>query len=251
MTETVFDAPDGTLVAKPDVTPATVKEGVLEDLVGEGKKFKTTEDLARGKAESDLYIARLEEEQRGLREDLAKKVGSEETLEQLRAEMSKLQPADKPKDNTSPELTAANIAELVKESVTALEESRTANQNVVTANDALVRHYGSEEKARAGFEAKAIEVGMTVESLKNLAATSPTAFVKLMGLEAGAPAKDDPLGTNKSDVNPVAVDLHNPVAVEGTKAYFDAMRKSDKNKYWTPAVQNLIFEARKAGTYEI
>lgn len=32
---------------------------------------------------------------------------------------------------------------------------------------------------------------------------------------------------------------------EGTKAWYDALRVSDKKKYYTPAIQNRMFEDRK------
>jgi len=44
----------------------------LAELVGEGKKFKTQEDLARGKAESDAYIKILEKRSDELRNDYLK-----------------------------------------------------------------------------------------------------------------------------------------------------------------------------------
>jgi len=44
----------------------------LEELVGEGKKFKTVEDLAKGKLEADSFIAQLEGELKGVKGDLTK-----------------------------------------------------------------------------------------------------------------------------------------------------------------------------------
>ncbi len=235
----------------PAAAPTVVKEGVLEDLVGDGKKFKTSEDLARGKVESDNYITRLEQETRGLREDLAKKVNVDETIEQLRRELRESKvPADKPKDDTSPELTAAKVVELVKSAMTEEERTNTANQNVLSSNSALVKHFGSQEKANEHFAARAKQVGMTAEALQLIAEQSPTAFVTLMGLAETKPAgsAEASLNLNQSDVNPV-VDVTSATAKDGTKAYFENMRKTDSTRYWTPETQNKIFAATKAGTY--
>ena len=64
----------------------------LAELVGEGKKFKTDKDLARGKYEADLYVKTLErqlDELRNdhlkLREDYTARAKLEELLGQLEA----------------------------------------------------------------------------------------------------------------------------------------------------------------------
>src|SRR4029450_8159059 len=55
----------------------------LEELVGEGKKFKTPEDLARGKAESDSFIERLQKELHGLRNELKSRLQLEEVVDRI------------------------------------------------------------------------------------------------------------------------------------------------------------------------
>ncbi len=251
MTETIFDAtgvaPVKEGVAAPTDAVNEATPGYLGGLVGPDKKFKSVEDLAHGKAESDIYIARLEQEAQDLRADLAKKTDADQTLEQLRQQMKELKDdADKPKDNTNPELTTENIAELVKQSVTALEVGKTADQNVAIANAALVKHYGDVEKARAAFAQKATELGMPQDALRDIAAKSPTAFAKLIATE-GKPVVTDPLNLDQNDVN-TSVNL-NPGDQGGLKAHYDKMRRENDREYWKPETQQAIFAAQKAGTY--
>src|SRR6266853_6356138 len=54
-----------------------------DDLVGEGKKFKDPEALARSKIESDRFIANLLREQSEMRETLNKRINEEEFLNRL------------------------------------------------------------------------------------------------------------------------------------------------------------------------
>jgi hypothetical protein len=73
----VFESP-----TKGEETPVTQ----VSDLVGEDKKFKTVEDLAKGKLEADSYIEQLKEENRIAREKLGELEGSkskDETVSEL------------------------------------------------------------------------------------------------------------------------------------------------------------------------
>ena len=73
---TVFDEATGT-------PKEETQTSELADLVGEGKKFATVEDLAKGKQESDRFIEQLQGELSGLREDLGKRMTSEQVLEEI------------------------------------------------------------------------------------------------------------------------------------------------------------------------
>ncbi len=94
---------------------------------------------------------------------------------------------------------------------------------------------------------KAAELGLSIEFLKDVAAKSPTAFLNVMG-ETEKPLVESDL--TKSSVNSEGLKRQNNVVLkEGTKAYFDNLRKTDPKTYWTPHTQQRIFEAAKRGTY--
>jgi len=242
MTEDVF-ASDHNSEAPPAVNP-------VEALVGDGKKFKTVEDLARGKLESDAFIKRLTDEAAELRAELAKKNDADAQLAALREEMQTLRTANPQpsRENTNPALTIDSVKALVNESITQAERNRTVHQNVTTANDAMVKHFGSLENAASAVKAKATEVGMTVEALRDIAARSPTAFTKIMGVEMQISSNEplNPASATREVVNKPAGD-----PIKGTKPYYEKMRKETPNQYWSPAIQQEIFQATKAGTYQL
>lgn len=223
----------------------------LEALVGEGKKFKSVEDLARGKAEADAHIARLESEMAELRKDLGKSVDAAAQLNELRDELKALRTANPQasRDNTSPALTVDGIKALVNESLTQAERNRTAQQNIQKANDAMVQHFGSLEKASEAVKARAAVVGLSVQDLQLMAAKSPTAFQKIM-LD-GAEKSDGPLNPQSAVREVPAGGFEGGKPKEGTKAYFDDLRKTDPKRYWKPETQEAIIRAAKAGTYQL
>lgn len=228
----------------------TPPDNVASTLVGDGKKFKTVDDLARAKIESDNFIEQLKRENAQARDEVKKAALADEQLEALRNEIKALREArgEPSRDHTNPALTIESVKSLVAETITQAERNRTASQNISEANDSMVKQHGSLEAAAQAVKARASEVGMTVEALRDIAAKSPTAFAKIMGTEP--PKSAEPLSPNR-----VATErTPNPggdAPAEGTKAYFDAILKRSRQEYFTPRVQQAIWKAVQAGTYQL
>lgn len=231
-------------------TTETPAPAPTTDLVGPDKKFKTVEDLARGKAEADAYIENLKREQAELRAELAKATKTDEELAALRAELNALRTATPQgsREQTVPALTVDSVKSLVEQTITQAERNRTAQQNVQAANAEMVRVHGTLEKAAEAVKARAAEVGMSLEAIKAIAASSPTAFAKIMGNEQAKSVA--PLNPNR--VAPERTPSLTPNdTTPGTKAYFDNIQKTDRNAYFSPRVQQEIWKAVKAGTYQL
>lgn len=232
--------------------PEQTSEGTtVADLVGEGKKFKTVEDLARGKVEADAFIERLKQENATALEAARNSALADEKLDVLRKEIATLKAANpqSSREPTSPALTPDSIKTLVSEAITQTERNRTAQQNINAANDQMVKTLGSLENAANAVKAKASEVGMTLEALKDIAAKSPSAFLKIMGQEVALSREPlDPtrvVRENTPNLTPNA-----PTA--GTKAYFDNILKTQgRGVYFTPRIQQEIWKAVQAGTYQL
>src|SRR6185295_15850056 len=106
----------------------------------------------------------------GIREDLKKSTLGAEELESLRTEIKNLKSAtpQASRDNTNPALTVDSVKSIVEQTITQAERNRTAQQNILSANDAMVKQYGSLDKAAEAVKARAAEVGMTVEALRSV-----------------------------------------------------------------------------------
>ncbi len=235
-----------------DVFNSTEATPTTNDLVGEGKKFKTVDDLVRGKVEADAFIERLKAEQEGLRAELDKRVSAEQQLEQLKNELKQRQeqPAQ-PKTPTGSALTASDIEALVERTITSRERGRTSSQNIEEANSQAIRHFGTQDAAAKAVQAAAAKRGLSLQKLKEIAAESPSTFAELVGVPA-APAAP----TVGSFVQPSAgVPDNAHVSAQqkpGTYEYAENVRRTDPRKYWDKNFQNkYVVEARLAGTYKI
>lgn len=233
----------------PEVNTETTQEqqaepGVLESLVGEDKKFKSVEDLAKGKAESDKFIEQLQSELSGLREELDKRLTAEDVLTKIREENSANQSNGEP---TSSSLSEDKVAELVKST---LESTRTEEQrqaNIASVDQKLQEMYG--DKANAELQKKAAELGVGVDFLASVAMQSPAAFFNTVGINANQQAGGVQVSTSTVNTEVLAQQGEASQAKAGSKAYFDQMRKDNPKLYWDPKTQNQIMEARASGAY--
>lgn len=216
------------------------------ELVGDGKKFSDAEALAKSKLEADRHISNLESQLKEIREELAKRESAEEIAERLRNERN----ADPKPSTSTPGLSEERVAEIVKNTVTSIERSRSVRENVLEAERQFKSMYG--DKTQEVLKAKASELGMTVEQLGKIAGESPTAFGKLVGLEK----KDSKASGNQS---PMDSDLnqegfhnnnqHGPLK-EGSQAYWAAKRKELGAKFWEPKIQQQIMKDKMEGRYD-
>lgn len=218
-----------------------VDDSPFSQLVGEGKKFKTPEDLAKGKLEADRFIEQLTKEQAELREELKRFVGIEEKVESLlkaqQAVQSPSTPA--PAAPTGP-VDQTDINKLVNDALSAREAQNSAASNFKTSQQAVIEANGGNiESARKAIVDRATALGVSVEYMKSQAETSPTAFLALMGMtRTQAPANSD---APRSTHTQVPVNHQGPAP--GSKEYFDHLRRTDPTTYYSPAVQNQLHKA--------
>jgi hypothetical protein len=223
----------------------------LAELVGDGKKFKNEEALAKGKAESDVYIEQLKSELAGLREDLAKNQENktQNTLEEIKQQLLNNRQAEQlqtpeAEEKTTPELSRDDIQELVDNAITQRETQQTVTQNIDQTNKALLSRFGTAEKAAEAARERLDELGISNEDFKSMASKSPTAAMALFG--AGSNQSPAPTIT-QSTINTESRSMGEP---KNVKEQFDELRRSNPTKYWTHEVQNEIFRLKKEGKYD-
>lgn len=224
MTDTIFDTPE-------DRTQGSL----FEDLVGEGKKFKTNDDLARGKAEADRYIDQLKTEMAELRSDLAARVKLEDVIDRLASrnnedqhELPNLEPNDR---SGQPAISSDAIERLIETKITNRDKERTARENRDSVKAKLTEVFGADYPKR--LEDRREALGLDKDTLNNLASRSPTAFMELVAPRAAErPGFVPPRSSVASEHF-----IPNPQAQPGSRSWYDNLRKSDPTTYWTPKVQ--------------
>ena len=230
----------------PEPSPTTESE-YLEKLVGEGKKFKTVDDLARGKIEADEFIERLKQEQQQLREELEKRVGLEEKLDSLLKAQHKPDPSNQSQPPQQPQVDDLDIDKLIDERMTARERAALESKNFEESQRAIVDHCGGDgEAARRFIQERAKELGVSPEYLGQRAKESKSAFLALVGIASKPqPVPSTPRGTTGDA--PVQHGQPQP----GTWEYFEALRKSDPKRYFSPKVQQELHKAVREGRIQL
>lgn len=242
MTDSLFNGNDPA-----DNTPDPAKN-YLEELVGEDKKFKTPEDLARGKAEADAFIERLKREQEELRKELNTRLTLEQYLDRIGTKQDPSRNDSTPNEpngggvgnETQTSLKAEDIEQLIERKVSERERQRIQEQNVMQVKQELQRAFGSDFTSKLRETGQAL--GMTEEEMNSLAASRPKAFLKLVGADQ-APAAS---ASNNSLFTPPSSSLNTASAAkptgDRTQSYYDAIKQKDPKAYWSPAVQNQLHQ---------
>lgn len=155
----------------------------LETLVGEGKKFKTIEDLAKGKLEADRFIEKLSSEQEQLRKELEARMALEEQLARHAAGASgQPAPTSVPPANQPSSTPTVDVDKLLDEKLAKRAEFERQSQNTAQVDNFLLQHFGDAEKAREAVAKLNATLGI---DMKQIASVSPEAAIRLIRGEAG------------------------------------------------------------------
>lgn len=220
-----------------------------EDLVGEGKKFETTDALAYGKEMADRHIIHVEAENQRLRDQLESVKGQGDLLEELKAELSKPQTTSVPVEATTPSsepnVAVQDLSQQVRQVLAEEQAVTTANQNLAVVKDRMVKQFGEAWSTQGEVIASA--EGLSVAELNEIAAKSPTAFFKLAGLET-TQVVNQPGGV-QGTINTEAVLKSSTNGIKNN-AHYTAVRKEmgDSEFYSNTRLQNEMLEnAHKMG----
>lgn len=171
-----------------DTTPDPNKN-FLEELVGEGKKFKTPEDLARGKAEADSYIKILERKSDELRTDYLKlqdEYSSRAKLQDLVEELKKQQltssnTTQANEDRTQPELDLNKIEGLVSSKIQQYETSKRQAENFELVRNKIKERFGSNYQDTLKQHMESLD--LSEEDLNDMARNRPKFLLRTLGLD--------------------------------------------------------------------
>lgn len=150
------------------------EDSLVHELVGEGKKFKDVEALARGKKESDQYIQSLKEkneELQALAENLKSRLESATRVRDTSESQSRTEVM---------EPDPARLRDVIKGLFQEQTEEQTRTSNLRKFENEVVKEFG--EKAAEILNETALTIGMSVDQLKVMAATTPEAAKRLIGI---------------------------------------------------------------------
>lgn len=226
----------------------------LEEYVGEGKKFKDAAALARAKAESDAFIARLQRETEGLRQDLSTRIKLEEFMDRMNSQNSsganqatQTAGTGNLEDGTASNATSPDdIEKLIEQRLAAREAEAARKRNLEATKTRLQEALGQDFAQELSNRTEAL--GLSKEFVSNLAETQPKALFALLGLDGQqTQRKEDGLfSAPRSSVNTSG--LGTSGNQEKNWAYFEKIRKQNPAAYWSTQTQKEIHsQAAKLG----
>lgn len=172
-----------------DIDP---NKNYYEELVGDGRKFKDNEDLAKGKYMADMHIKMLERRMDELRADYIKEQSENATrakLEDLLKTMetrpaSSDQPLANVVPDTSPKFDLSEIEKRMEEKLSqGLSAYETANRQKANTNSVvskLKERYGDNYQPVVKQQIQSL--GMTDEMFNQMVKDAPQALLKTLGI---------------------------------------------------------------------
>jgi hypothetical protein len=185
---------------KGDQSPVDQKN-YLQELVGENRKFKDVESLARGKAQSDDYIKTLEMKLDEYRTDMLKlqeESNKRATLEEL-LDQIKRQPEAHQEPEVKPEPKPyrpdpREIESLVDSKLTQREQTKKEQENYNFVRNRIQERFGQDYQAK--LNERISELDMSPEEVNLLARRSPKILLKALDLDQDF--KPDTFGAPRS-----------------------------------------------------
>jgi len=208
-----------------------------------GDNWADPQVLAKGKLEADEFIVNLEKQNEELRAELNKQDYTKELLEKMQAKQNETpttgnQLADKGgtgQENTTPQFGEDELKALVMSTLETRDAETVRNGNIQAVDAKLNELYGTEvDKV---MDKRSAELGMSKERLGELAAESPSAFMKLIGEEVKVEANPVTKGTINT-----STDSFTMQAGERDYKYYQELRRKDRRTYFTPAVQKQMMQ---------
>lgn len=198
--ETPSDNTD-TARQKADVLVAKLLEIKRED---GSPKYESVESALDALKITQDHIKKIEAENADLRVKTSESDQLKETLKRLQERnVNEEKPSDK--TNTNGGLSEEAVKELVRRQLGEEEANAKAITNIKSVQDTLINKLGTKEKAQEYVVAKAAELGLSPEALKQLSASAPNAALALLGEAVRSPTPTNtssvriPLGNPSSD----------------------------------------------------
>jgi hypothetical protein len=210
----------------------------LSTLVGEGKKYKTVEDLARSRLEADGFIEKLKVENAALREAITSEVDPNEVLKRIEAKLNAKGSENAANRQSNQSQTAPLSEERVLELLGKREREQQQARNKQSFDAAATKAFG--EKTAEVLASRLGELGMNKEMFDSLAVANPQAALRILGVKDSVGSG----GLEPSVTTEAYLSDQNKGEVKNF-AYFEKLRRELKEGYYVPEIQREVFKARK------
>lgn len=214
----------------PELDPT---KNYLEELVGEGKKFKTVEDLAKGKYMADIHAKTLEQRMDEMRVDyLAAKEEAQtgrkvaELLDKLDSTKNlQIENTHSNEETLRPDFDEAKLNDLVSSRFNSLKQAEKEEANVNLVMSKVKERFGSNFKA--SLKEQSEQLGLTEDDVNLMARKNPNLFMKTFDL-AGTQTNDQFQPPPRSAL----AGGFAPKTTKRTMSYYQDLRRKDPMLYY-------------------
>jgi len=222
-----------------ETDPSTIDDNkdYYSELVGEGKKYKDEKALAKavmhGTSTIDLYKTRMDqmrEDMLKLREDNLAKANLEDLIDQLSKKQNtnhELPPVKEEK----PGMSTDDLESLFETKLQQHELKKKADENLNAVRAKLKEQLG--DKAPEILKQRTQELGLTDQEVSDLAKKSPTALLRVLGLEQQnnqsyfqSPPRSDKRTDNFAPTG----------EKKRTWSYYQELKKANPQLYYDPKI---------------
>jgi len=205
MTSNVFEDDNGATAStptQPTSSPAPDTDQyqeLLKTITREdgSPKYDSLEKAMEGFKHSQDHIARLEAENRELREVSVRAKTLEEMITKMQGTPSHDQNRQsQAQTSTTPTLTEDQIAEMANRVYDNRTRAQIVQDNLNKFSSSIGERFG--DKAREEFNNALSNSGLTKEQVQSIASTNPAAAIKILGLDKSAVPDTQPRSTQRA-----------------------------------------------------
>lgn len=206
-----------------------------DELVGEGKKFKDDEAMARGKYEADHLLKIYERRMDQMRADYTKLADEYNAVPKLQELVEKLTKQPLPNDNQNvdedvktmkPAYDPNELKSLVSSTVREIRMTEKEEENYRRVEDKLKERWGN--NYQSVLKKEIVALGLSDDDVNALARKSPAAFFRQFGLDAETPPQNfqapPRTGRQTSTFTP-------NTGEKRTWSYYQKMKKEQPERY--------------------
>jgi len=248
---TMFEEVANTDPGAPTNTPS---DSFLEKYVGEGKKYKDVEELAKAYDNANAFIPTLKADMEALKEFTLEQLASRANASNPNQPDPPLNPNERDGSHPNPanpappkEREEVDLNERIKQALEERDTEKRLKENAKITEEAMLKHYGSKEAAVEAIRVKAEELNVSPQWLADSAFQSPKAFFGVMGISEETPRSTSTPNAS-SDVNPRTIEQKFGGPKPNTYAWYDNIRRTDPKRYRSPELQQaLMADAMRLG----
>jgi len=210
------------------------------ELVGEGKKYKDNAALAKSRIEADKMIETLKGENAQMREEITKLSTAKPGEDAVKSLIERIEKATGQNTQPGATLSREDIEKLVREGINTNDAARAQRANYLLSNAELNNHFkGDAATASKHLTDRMAELGVTAETVKQIAESNPKMFKQLFVPSSGHRTVDSSMPASRTGLLP------DVGGEERGAKHYAKLRKEMGAKFWEPAIQQQRMKDRE------